>query len=810
VTRTEVTGTDRAGTDRAGTDRAAAGRPGPGPARGGSAGRGPGRTGASRRPPVVRWPLTLAVLGLLMTGCTALGAVLAGSAWWLVLLIVASVVLAGAAGLRRAGVPPAIVPLLSTGVLVVVLTLFFGGGTGLLWLVPTGDTLARFTELATAGVRSIQVQGTPAEVLDGILFLLAGGVGLLAILMDLLAIGLRRPALAGIPALVPLAVPGFVVSTGADWITLAATATAYLLLLRIDVHLRGLQVNRQAGGRGPGITGTAGAVRGAIAIGAIGIVGSLVFSFSAPVISGGAFGSRPNSALFSRGVSPMIDLGQDLRRPQAGPALHYRTTATDKPYLAILTLDDIKGTSWLPRPSEVDEDLTVDSIATPPGLSEQVDRTEVSTIVTIDGVDTDKLPVPVPATRVDGLTGSWYWNDDTRAISTTDSTTFGQRYSVTSLELQPTREQLREAGGRYPVSIEPSLFLPMGTPVSIGDTARAVSEGTDSTYDAAVAIQDYLRGNDFAYDTEAPVEDGYDGGGADVIATFLDVKRGYCVHFASAMALMSRSLGIPARVTLGYLPGTRTTTVINGLNRYDVDTDDLHAWPELYFVGVGWVPFEPTPGRGSVPEYAQPESTTASGAPSAGEAPSVVPRANDNPGLENGPLDSMAAREDELPDTLARIGLVAGFVLILLLTPGALRLARRRRRRRLLAANRAGAVLAWRELADTAVDQGLTVYDTLTARELADSIRARVAVAGSAEAREALDRLLVATEQAHYARRQGPAANQGAALLDDLDLLLAALRQSSGMAQRARALVLPASLTSTALRRMGLAADPAG
>lgn len=768
----------------------------------------PGRSG-SRRPPIVRWPLTLAVLGLLMTACTALGAVLAGSAWWLLLLVVASVVLVGAAGVRRAGVHPALVPFVSTGVLVLVLTLFFGGGTGLLWLVPTGDTLARFTELVTAGVRSIQVQGTPAEVLDGILFLLAGGVGLLAILMDLLAIGLRRPALAGIPALVPLAVPGFVVSSGAGWTTLVATATAYLVLLRVDVHLRGMQVNRQAGGSGTGITGAAGAVRGAIAIGVIGIVGSLVFSLSAPAISGGTFGSRPDTALFSRGVSPMIDLGRDLRRPQAGPALHYRTTAEEKPYLSILTLDDIKGTSWLPRASEVDEDLTVDAIASPPGLSERVDRTEATTTITIDGVNTEMLPVPVPATRVDGLTGSWYWNEDTRAIATTNSTTLGQRYSVTSLELQPTREQLREAGSRYPVSIEPSLFLPMGTPESIGETARAVSQGTESPYDAAVAIQDYLRGNDFTYDTEAPVEDGYDGGGADVVATFLDVKRGYCVHFASAMALMSRSLGIPARVSLGYLPGTRTTTVINGLNRYDVDTDDLHAWPELYFVGVGWVAFEPTPGRGAVPEYAQPESTTAAGVPAAGDAPSVVPRPNDNPGLESGPAESLAAGEDELPGTLARVGLVAGFVLVLLLVPGVLRLLRRRRRRRLLAANRAGAVLAWRELADTAVDQGVSVDETLTTREMADGIRAKVVVEGATEVLDALDRLMVATEQAHYARREAAAANQGAVLLGDLDLLLAALRHSSGMAQRARAVLIPASLTSTALHRMGLAAGPA-
>ena len=787
-------------TERADAQRAAAQRAG------GRGSRAPGSGPPRRRPVIVRWPLSLAVLVLLMTGCAALGAVLSGSAWWLALLVVAGIVLVCAAWLRRLGVLPVFVPLLSTGALVVLLTLFFGGGTGLLWLIPTGDTVARFTELATAGVRSIQTQGTPAQVLDGILFLLVVGVGLLAMVMDLLAVGLRRPALAGVPALVPVAVPGFVVSTGAGWVALVATAAAFLLLLRIDVHLRGMQVNLDAGGRSAGLTGAAGAVRGALAIGAIGIVGSLVVSLAAPVFSGGAFGTKPTSALFGAGVSPMINLGQDLRRPTAGPALHYRTTATEQPYLALLTLDDIKGASWLPRAAEVNTDLTVDAIADPPGLSAQVARTEARTLITIDGVRTDMLPVPVPALSVEGVDGDWYWNLDTQAISSVNSTTAGQRYTVTSLEVQPTRDELRQAGGRYPVAIEPSLFLPMGTPEIIGQTALTVTEGTDSSYDAAVAVQDYLRGSEFSYDTEAPVEEGYDGGGADVIATFLDVKRGYCVHFASAMALMSRSLGIPARISLGYLPGTRTSTVIDGLNRYNVDSHDLHAWPELYFVGVGWVPFEPTPGRGSVPDYAQPESTTVSGAPAPGAAAPVVPRLNDDPGFEPGAADSLSATEDELPGTLARIGLVAVALLLLLLAPGAVRLARRQRRRRLLATNRVGAVLAWRELADTAVDAGLGVYETLTTRELAATIRQRPGIGDTPAVRDALERMLVATEQAHYAPKSGAAPARGAGLLADLDVVLEALRAGSGTARRVRALVFPASLTSTALRRMGLAA----
>lgn len=761
----------------------------------------------------MRWPLSVSLLLLLAAGCSALGAILAGSAWWWVLVVVAAAIFAAAAGFRRAGVPAPLVPVFSLGALVLLLTLFFGGGTGALWLIPTGDTLARFTALVTAGQRAIQTQGTPAQVLDGMLFLLTVGVGLLAILMDSLAIGLRAPALAGLPALVPVLTPGFVVSAGADWVALAVTAALYLLLLRVDVHLRGLQANRQGGAAALGATGTSGAVRGALAIAAIGIVGALVLSVAAPVRVGGVFGARPNNALFGSGVSSMIELGQDLRRPKAALALHYRTTATEQPYLAMLTLDDIKGSTWLSRPVADDPDKSVAAIADPPGLSEKVDRSTVTTTIGIDGVSTYMLPVPVPATKVVGLSGSWSWSNQTRAITSADVTTTGQRYTVTSLELNPTREQLRKSGGRYPTMVEPSLSLPQDTPAIIGETAAAVTKGAESNYDAAVAVQDYLRGNDFTYDTEAPVEKGYDGGGAAVIATFLEVKRGYCVHFASAMALMARSLGIPSRIALGYLPGTRTSTVIGGLNRYDVSSDDLHAWPELYFVGVGWVAFEPTPGRGSVPDYARPESTGTSGVPSGGSAPEAAPRTEQDPGQAGIGADAPLNAEKEIPGTLARISAWAAVLLVLLLVPGALRWISRRRRRRRLASGRAGAPLAWRELTDTALDHGVAVYDTLTARELAADIRGRPGIGDTPAIGAALDRLLVATEQAHYAREPAAAgglSEPGRALLADLDAVVAAVRQSSGTADRVRAVVIPASLTSSVLRRMGLGRASAG
>ncbi|MBX0298694.1 DUF3488 and transglutaminase-like domain-containing protein [Cryobacterium sp. 1639] len=760
------------------------------------------------RPPVpVRWPLSLMLLVLLLAGCSALGSVLAGSAWWWVLLIVATVVLASAAGIRRARAPAALVPVLTMGVLVLLLTLLFGSGTGLLWLLPTGDTLTVFADQAEAGIVSIQTQDTPAEVFDGILFLLAVGVGVLAILMDTLAIGLRWPALAGIPVLVPIAVPGVVEPDGAGWTALVATAVAYLVLLRVEVHLRPPAVDTAGPVAPVGSDGVA--LRGTVAIAALGIVAALVVSSSVPQYGGAASGGRSSSALFGSGITPMIDLGDDLRRPQAGPALHYRTSAEEQPYFALLTLDDIRGATWLPRAVEPDPENTVTDIEIPPGLTQEVARTTVTTVVGIDGVATDLLPVPVPATSVAGLTGDWFWNNNTRSISSADSTTVGQRYSVTSLELQPTREQLRQADGRYPIGIEPSLVLPADTPAVIGETARTVTAGATSNYDAAVALQDYLRGSDFTYDTEAPVDEGYDGGGADVIGTFLEAKRGYCVHFASAMAMMSRSLGIPSRITLGYLPGTRTSTVIDGLNRYNVDSHDLHAWPELYFTGVGWVPFEPTPGRGSIPDYAQPENSAVSGQPTGAAAPQVAPQQNDADGLQTDSLSTDTTTDDGVGEILLRIGLVAVGLLILLLVPGVWRRWRARRRRLRLADGRADAAVAWQELTDTAVDHGVGVSDTLTARELSEGLLARRGVGDTPEVTAALDRLLVATERTRYARRPAPAAAGDPRLLPDLDTVTRAVRGGSSRLDRLRAVLVPASLSSPVLRRMGLAGDTA-
>jgi transglutaminase-like putative cysteine protease len=742
------------------------------------------------------WPLVVALFLLLLISCAALGPLLRGTAWWWSCAAVAFAVLFGAAIFRRLGLSRPIIPVANVVVLIGAMTLLFGGGTALFWVIPTPQTVGTFAGLIDAGSASIAQQSTPAEVTLGILFLLAGGTGLIAIVMDLLAVTLRWPALAAAGALVPLLAPGFIIRDGAETITLTAAAIALLLVLWVDVHVRRAQwaTRASAGASSPSISPPQrarglGPIRGALPVGSLTIVGALILSSVAPSFTaGGLVTERASGLLFGTGVSPMINLGQDLRRPEAGPAFHYTSTGTEPPYFSLLTLDDVVGKTWTARIDGADTRNTVDNIRRPLGLDPTVETVEASTSVVIDGVKSHWLPAPARATSVEGLNGRWYWDSGTRAIASTTANTLGQEYTVSSLEVAPTADQLRQSGSDYPASVLSNLQLPVEPPPIIEETARTVTAGTSSNYDAAVAVQNYLRSAAFTYDTEAPVEDGYDGGGVDVIGVFLEVKRGYCVHFAATMATMARALGIPSRVSLGYLPGVRSQDLVQGRGRYDVDSHDLHAWPELYFVGVGWVKFEPTPGRGTVPDF---ERSVDAGTPATlpgGAAATGAPGLGPDRLVDDTALDSGAATQNgTTSNALPLIGFSA-LALVLLLLPGLARGMLRRSRVRRIRSGAAGGDLAWIELEHTSLDHGMPVPITDTPRTFAGRIKTRVTLDPASSA--ALERVLLAVERTRFDRSEVRTET----LADDLTLVLRAVHASASVARRMRAVFAPASL----------------
>lgn len=330
-------------------------------------------------------------------------------------------------------------------------------------------------------------------------------------------------------------------------------------------------------------------------------------------------------------------------------------------------------------------------------------------------------------------------------------------------------------------------------------TAREVTAGSANAYEQAVKLQDYFSvSGGFRYDTQVQV-----GSGSNAIARFLRDKEGFCVHFSFAMASMARTLGIPARVAVGFAPGTPQPdgTVSVGLR-------DAHAWPELYFEGVGWTRFEPTPTRGSVPEYTQSQapnsdipnpdvpSQNASVAPSdsasASQTCTAVQRRLDG-GCASESAQAATGQNGDSGWWSPALGwtLAALVVLALLLLPMLWRL--RIRAVRLGAHGRGDAdatvhaLSAWQELTDTAWDFGISPEESQTPRKAA----ARIVRLGLLDppAASAVHRVADAVEQVLYA----PSPRPTAGLAQDVRQVTEALRATVGRGTQLRAMFAPRS-----------------
>jgi transglutaminase-like putative cysteine protease len=129
---------------------------------------------------------------------------------------------------------------------------------------------------------------------------------------------------------------------------------------------------------------------------------------------------------------------------------------------------------------------------------------------------------------------------------------------------------------------------------SLYDAARGVTSEAASPYEAAVLLETWFReAGGFAYDEQPPAP----LGGAPPLVDFVnETKRGYCQHYAGAMALMLRLLGVPSRVAVGFTSGTYD----DDDKEWVVSDTNAHAWVEVWFPRFGWIPFDPTPGRGQL------------------------------------------------------------------------------------------------------------------------------------------------------------------------------------------------------------------
>ncbi len=390
-------------------------------------------------------------------------------------------------------------------------------------------------------------------------------------------------------------------------------------------------------------------------------------------------------------------------------------------------------------------------------------------------------------------------------------TTKNISYTAHYLVVQPTATQLQFASAPATNVLAKYTALPKALSPAISRTARQVA-GTGSAYDQAVRLQSWFRsGGGFEYNETLP-GDGRSDSGEDAVSTFLRTRVGYCVQFASAMAVMARTLGIPARVAVGFLPGNRQSD-----GSYSISLRDAHAWPELYFEGAGWVRFEPTPATrtGAAPAYTIPQSSTttpptstATPSASAGTRPSSAARPDPN-GAGSG--------ADQQSSTLTRIlhafpwrlvGVLA-LLLLLLAVPRLSVDAARRRRWRRAATSRQRAETGWAELRDRLADLGVRWAPSWTPRALQGRLTREHDLPG--EARAALSHLVDDIEQARYARPSSLSRPPGERIQDIRAVTAAVARTVPDRTRRLARLMPPSGLALLAglARNVDAAADQA-
>ena len=445
-------------------------------------------------------------------------------------------------------------------------------------------------------------------------------------------------------------------------------------------------------------------------------------------------------------VSPIVDLRRRLVN-QSDREM-FQVEANAESYWRMTSLSTFDGKIW----SSGDDFTAVDSQLPTSGPIADQTQTITQRIRILD-LTALWVPAAYQPRALRSASRGLRWNADTSTLivdsSSVDSN--GLAYEVTSARPQLDPTQLKAAQGPDPADLaQTNLALPDTFPAMASALARQVvteAGGSVNRYDQALALQNFFQSGSFTYTTE--IDPGH---GNDALVQFLQERRGYCEQFSGTYAAMARSLGIPARVAVGFTTGDRDP-LEPGL--FHVHGRHAHAWPEVYFPEVGWVPFEPTPGRG-IPggeaytglqpdqDHSDPAPDPESTAPTTTQplAPTSAPtppRAPEEVPVRGTVIESSQPREANRAATTALwvAALVLLCLMVVLVAPS-VRAARRRRREE----PRERILGAWEDAADPIRWlTGARARPTETAAEFAQ----RIARALAAQAKPVSDLAELAT-----------------------------------------------------------------
>lgn len=725
------------------------------------------------------WLLVAAILAALLAALLPVARVIESGVWLVGALVLSVLILAAGYNARRFRLPAIAVTLIEAAVWVIFMTVVFFRDTALLWVVPTLDSVRTVPLLLDTAMEEITLGAAPLEATTALTFVVVGAMGLLTIIVDHVVVTARMPLLAAVGIVAVSLIPAIAVPREVDVVGFVFLAVTILFLLRAETRSREKPLEQEA-------ERTAGVPATAIGIGAIAVVVTVVATPMLPQpIARAGTGVGPGP-----GIDATLQLGDDLRRPQEIEVMRLRTDSPTVPYLRATTLSRFEGGVWEPDRGQsvsLDSERALGTIALDPDIR----LTEYLSNLEVVNLASPWAPVPYSAIEVSGLDGTWGAVPYNRTVVSRSGSTQGQTYDVRYAVARPSLEQARAASASGGQVLDETTELPPDIPPIIAELATQVTAEATNDYDRLVALQRWFRGGDFRYSLDAPVQDGFDGSGAEAVAQFLEVREGYCVHFASAFALMARTLHMPSRIVVGYLPGEPTTDSIDGQAVYSVSSSQLHAWPEVHFSGIGWISFEPTSGLG-VPTSFSPASTDL-GQP--GQTDPTSPRSTPTPtapaGSDAGERieergAGTAASSDGAVDPVPLFGVVL-LIVVLCALPF---LARELRRRQQDAAARRGdAAAAWQAVQDAAIDVGIPVPASESPRAFARRLVADHGVPASD-----MNTVLIAIERVSYSRAGTRSYWMGDDAANAAAAVRSALLASAPPARRILAVIAPRSL----------------
>jgi transglutaminase-like putative cysteine protease len=710
--------------------------------------------------------------------------------------------------------------------LLIYLDTAFAAGHALAGLIPTGSSLHHLWQVANQGL-SMRASAPPVSSTPGVELLAAAGIGAVAIITDLIAVRLRSPAIAGLPLLVLFSVP---ITTSAKPAGLGSSVTfclaviGFLALLAADGRERlriwgrlvsvwyGTEPEEQS--KGPDTRGLAAAGR---RIGAAAVCVALVVPLLIP-------GLRLHG-LFAKHDLP--GTGGVVGLPAAIDQMHRQLTSATAARQVVLTYTTNNrepAQQYLPLAVTNYDTRSQEFAVVPPGSSTKISRllppvpgmdasipesiihTQITMSKSVSGYSGGLtfLPVPYAPVEVSIPPGSdptaWQADNATLTIWSSSAKLAGLSYQVTSNEAEPTAADLNISQKGLPAGLTQYLAYDGPDQGQLTGIARSVTRGAKTAYQQAQDLADWFSSSGgFTYSLQ-PTWLSASGGllsNTQQLVDFLTKdKVGYCQQFAYAMAILSRLLGIPSRIAVGYTAGTPI-----GHHTNEVTEADAHAWPELYFKDVGWTRFEPTPsGTTGQRTATQPDYSTVGPAGAQpggsqthlpGQGGSTGPgkssgknsvRRIPNPSVSGGGALPLAHR-----GSVPILPIVAIVLALAAIAPGITRLLVRRGRWRRASGDVALAHAAWHELRDDLHDFGLECRASESPRAIARRV-------GSAEGldpdvRAALDRVARAQERACYSTRPEAAGT----LRTDVSVVRRALSRQAAPAVRWRSRLLPPS-----------------